>query len=172
MQEVNFMNCKKSTASRGYTVVKRQNETVSESCESRASYTTDVASQEGGLARKFESIAHTNYKIPAGGTYQDNMSKSEIKKKLIGYKSLKTDESKRYLLTLTPFKVWIKYYNPTTKQFRTGGLMMKVDPQLRYMMLVNTSSNITWSVQLKDNIIFVPDPSKKEQEATRNREVK
>jgi hypothetical protein len=26
-----------------------------------------------------------------------------------------------------------------------------------YIMLVNTAQNITWSVQLKDNIIYIPD---------------
>jgi hypothetical protein len=29
-----------------------------------------------------------------------------------------------------------------------------------YIMLVNTSNNLSWSVQLKDNIIYIPDQRK------------
>lgn len=140
--------------SKGYTIFKKETDTDFD--------TTSSSSQEGG-GDKFESLVNTTYKKPKGGTVQDNMTKSEIKKKLVGYKSLKTKESKKYLLTLTPFKTWIKYYNQTTKQFRTGGLLSKVDPELRYIMLVNTNNRLTWSVQLDSNIIFVPDPRKKEE---------
>jgi hypothetical protein len=139
----------------GYVVTKKGTETYTEDSSS---------SQEGGAPFKFESIVNTNYRKPRGGTVQDNLTKSEIKKKLVGYKSLKTQEAKKYLLTLTPFKTWIKYYNQVTKQFRTGGLLMKVDPELKYIMLVNTNKSLTWSVQLNENIIFVPDPTIKEQE--------
>ena len=143
----------KRSVSVGYSVVKRESE------DSTTEHSTEI--QVGG-ARRFQSIVDTNYRKPKNGTLQDNMTKSEIKKRLVGYKSLKTPEAKRYLLTLTPFKTWIKYYNIKTKQFRTGGLLMKVDSELRYVMLVNTSNNITWSVQLNDNIIFVPDPEQHE----------
>ncbi len=63
------------------------------------------------------------------------------------------------MLTLPVFKTWIKYYNQVTKQFRVGGLLMKVDPELRFITLVNTGIKQTWSVQLKtnENIIFVPE---------------
>ena len=30
-------------------------------------------------------------------------------------------------------------------------------------MLVNTAKGITWSVQLDDNIIFIPDPEKQKE---------
>ena len=66
-------------------------------------------------------------------------------------------KEKQLLTQLPNFKTWIRYYNTDTKQFRTGGLLMKVSfPD--YIMLVNTAKNITWSVQLKNNIIYVPDP--------------
>jgi hypothetical protein len=155
----------KGKASRGYTIIKKESETGSN--YDTETYTSDDDDETS--TPRFNSIVNSNYKKPRGGTVQDNMSKSEIKKKLIGYKSLKTQESKKYLLTLNPFKTWIKYYNPSTKQFRTGGLLMKVDPELRFIMLVNTNSNLTWSVQLADNIIFVPDPKKKEEEDEQKR---
>jgi hypothetical protein len=158
--------------SNGYNIIKKDHTTYdsqshvnSDSDSDSDSYdSNDSTNQLGGEKNLFKSISDSNYKKPKGGTYQDNLSKSEIKKKLIGFKSLKTKEAKKYLLTLTPFKTWIKHYNPTTRQFRTGGLLLKVDPKLRFIMLVNTANKISWSVQLDDNIIFVPDPLKKEQE--------
>jgi hypothetical protein len=111
----------------------------------------------------FIPIADSNYKKPKKGSFQDNLTKDEIKEKLIGYRSLKTADDKRYLLKLQPFKEWIKYYNTITKQFRIGGLLIKVDPELKYITLANTNKNLTWSVQLKDNIIFVKDPELKKE---------
>lgn len=110
-------------------------------------------------ANKYDSIINSDYKNPKGGSKQSLLSKTEIKEKLAGYKTLHKDDY-RYLLTLPPFKTWIKYYNPTTKQFRVGGLLMKVDPELRFLTLANTGLKKSWSVQLKnhENIIFVPDP--------------
>lgn len=113
----------------------------------------------------FIPIANSDYIKPKKGSFQDNLTKDEIKEKLIGYRSLRTMSDKRYLLKLEPFKEWIKYYNTVTKQFRIGGLLIKIDPELKYITLANTNKNITWSVQLKDNIIFVKDPEIKKQEA-------
>ena len=152
----------KGKGSKRYIIYKKGTDTQTET-------ETETSSQDTQKYR-FESIVNTNYKKPKGGTVQDNLSTPEIKAKLVGYKSLKTKESKKYLLTLTPFKVWLKYYNPKTKQFRTGGLLFKVDPELKYIMLVNTSSNLTWSVQLDDHIIFVPDPNKTEKKEQETKE--
>lgn len=105
----------------------------------------------------YESIVNSNYINPKDGTKQQNMSKEDIKEKLSGFRTL-NEKNYKYLLTLPIFKTWIRYYNPKTKQFRIGGLLMKVDPELRFIMLVNTGLKKSWSVQLKDNIIFVPDP--------------
>jgi hypothetical protein len=151
----------------GYRIIKKQQYTSDNDTDTDSTtenYYTETT-QEGG-AVKYNSIVNTGYKKPREGTFQDNLTKEEIKKKLVGYKSLKTMQQKKYLETLTLFKTWIKYYNPTTKQFRTGGLLMKVDPDMRYIMLVNTAKNLTWSVQLKDNIIFVPDPKIQEEKDT------
>lgn len=111
---------------------------------------------------KYESIVNSKYKNPKEGSKQSKLTKSEIKEKLIGYKTLyKKDYA--YLHTLPVFKTWIKYYNHVTKQFRVGGLLMKVDPELRFITLVNTGIKKSWSVQLQtnENIIFVPDPSQR-----------
>ena len=109
---------------------------------------------------KYTSLTNTDYK---GKSKQANFTKEEIKEKLKGYKALKTSQDKKVLLELQPFKVWIRYFNTETKEFRIGGLLKLVDQELRYIMLVNTNKNITWSVQLKDNIIFIPDPEKQKE---------
>ena len=114
------------------------------------------SSGSGSDKYNFDSLANSTYIKPISGSLQDNMLKEDMKKKLIGYKTLK-EHNHSVLLTLPLFKTWIRYYNPTTKQFRMGGLLMKVDSELRFIMLVNTGIKKSWSVQLKDNIIFIPD---------------
>jgi hypothetical protein len=107
---------------------------------------------------KYDSMVNSKYKNPKEGSKQSKLTKAEIKEKLIGYKTLH-EKDYNYLLTLPVFKTWIKYYNRVTKQFRVGGLLMKVDPELRFITLVNTGIKKSWSVQLKtnENIIFVPE---------------
>lgn len=136
------------TTSIGYKIIKKGSNSNSDS--SSDSISSDYSSNS------IVSVPQSTYKIPKGGTKQDNMTKEEILEKLKGYKPLKNMQDKQYLLTLTPFKVWIRYFNTDTKEFRLGGLLKLVDPELRYIMLVNTTKNLTWSVQLKNNIIFVP----------------
>ena len=76
--------------------------------------------------------------------------------KLDNYVALKTLKEKKILRYMTPFKTWIRYLNIHNKKFRTGGLLLKVEyPD--YIMLVNPKLNLTWSVQLNDHIIYVPD---------------
>lgn len=106
----------------------------------------------------YQSIVDANYKKSRYGSKQDNLTLDEIKEKLKGYVSLKSMQDKKVLTVLPMFKTWVRYYNTVTNQFRTGGLLMKVEyPD--YIMLVNTANNITWSVQLKDNIIYIPHPN-------------
>lgn len=111
----------------------------------------------------FNSITRTNYKKSSQGSRQDNLTKDEIKDKLKGYIPLRTMQEKKILTKLPYFKTWIKYINENTKQFRTGGLLMKV-VYPDYIMLANTNQNLTWSVQLKDNIIFIKDPKEQQKE--------
>ena len=117
---------------------------------------TSKSSSKGSV--KYNSMVNSKYTNPKEGSKQSKLTKVEIKEKLIGYKTLHEKDYK-YLLTLPVFKTWIKYYNHVTKQFRVGGLLMKVDPELRFITLVNTGIKKSWSVQLKtnENIIFVPE---------------
>ena len=132
---------------------------------------SDTYSSEGGDKYKYTSIVESIYKKPKNGSKQDNMTREEIMEKLKGYRALRTMQDKKYLLKLKPFKVWIRYFNTQTKEFRIGGLLKLVDPDLKYIMLVNTSKNLTWSVQLKNNIIFVPkNIEQKEREKEQERE--
>lgn len=122
--------------------------------------TTQTETQSGGGAA-FTSIVNTDYRKPREGTKQDNMSSEDIKRKLEGFVPLRTMQEKRVITTLPLFKTWVRYINKDTKQFRTGGLLMKVSyPD--YIMLVNTNKTLTWSVQIRDNILFVRDPKEVE----------
>ena len=119
---------------------------------------TDDTDQAGGSNKKivFKSIVDAKYKKPVSGSRQDNLSRDDIVKKLENYIPLKTMREKEILTKLPYFKTWIRYYNTDTKQFRTGGLLMKV-VYPEYIMLVNTAKNLSWSVQLKNNVIYIPD---------------
>lgn len=113
--------------------------------------------RSGNKEIAFQSIVDAEYKKPKSGSKQDNMTTDEIKQKLNGFIPLKTLAEKKLLTALPLFKTWVRYINKDTRQFRTGGLLMKVEyPD--YIMLINTNKNLTWSVQLKDNVIFVRNP--------------
>lgn len=163
----------KKNVSSGYRIVKKE-ESDSESSrpeykgnkyqgkgqnhtENTETTQSNYTSEETGTDKKhkYTSLIDTNYK---GESKQLGFTKEQIKEKLKGYKALKNKKDKEILLELQPFKVWIRYFNTDTKKFRVGGLLKLVDENLRYIMLVNTTKGITWSVQLDDNIIFIPDP--------------
>jgi hypothetical protein len=118
--------------------------------------TTITTVQKVAQKVAYKSLIESNYKKPINGSRQDNFTRDDILKRLENCVPLKSIQDKQMLEELPIFKTWIKYYNTTTRQFRTGGLLMKVMfPD--YIMLINTAQNITWSVQLKDNIIYIPD---------------
>jgi hypothetical protein len=135
---------------------KLSNKNVSDKNASNKNVSKKNVSKPPTSRNNYISIANSEYKKPKSGTKQDFLTKDEIRQKLKGYKALRTMEDKTHLFKLRPFNVWIRYFNTVTNEFRLGGLLQKVDPQLRYITLVNTSQHISWSVQLKDNIIFVP----------------
>lgn len=109
--------------------------------------------------KEYNSIVNSRYKL---NSKQDKMSEDVVKQKLQGFIPLTTIRDKKILTTLPLFKTWIRYINIKTGQFRIGGLLMKVEyPD--YIMLVNNDKNLTWSVQLKDNMIFIRDPSRREE---------
>lgn len=157
----------------GYRIIKHDSDSESsEQSTSSETYTSDSTNKH---QYQFTSIVNSTYKKPRGGTQQENMTKEQVKEKLNGYKVLKTMKEKRELLTLQPFKVWVRYFNIVTKEFRVGGLLKLVDPDLKYIMLVNTRNRLTWSVQLKDTYIFIPKDIKaknreKELEKARKKE--
>ena len=137
--------------------------------------TTTTVQQGGKVA--YKRLIESNYKKPINGSRQDNFTRDDILKRLENCVPLKSIQDKQILEQLPIFKTWIKYYNTTTRQFRTGGLLMKVMfPD--YIMLINTAQNITWSVQLKDNIIYIPDQTivkqtqKQKQQADRKEAMK
>jgi len=132
---------------------------------------TDYMTTEQDSEYRFMSIVNSNYQKPKGGTYQDKMSTEAIHKRIEGCHVLKTMQEKRVLESLPVFKTWIRYINRDTRQFRTGGLLMKVSyPD--YIMLVNPSKNLTWSVQLKDNILFYREPEVVDEEIEREQAIK
>jgi hypothetical protein len=105
---------------------------------------------------RFVSIVDSGYKKSKYGSKQDHMTGYDMVHQLDNYVALKTLKEKRILERVIPFKTWIRYLNINNKKFRVGGLLMKVEyPD--YIMLVNPKLNLTWSVQLKDHIIYVPD---------------
>jgi hypothetical protein len=157
-----------------YKIVKQHSDASTSTSESDTSEYKSTSTIKEPSRKVFIPIdaaaEEDDYVKPKKGTVQDNYTKEEINNLLKGYVSLKNSSQKKYLLTLQPFKVWVKYYNPTTKKFRTGGLLMKVDPDLRFITLGNPSQKINWSVQLKDHVIFVPNPQKKEEEIKEQKE--
>jgi len=156
----------KRLTSAGYRVIKKEetdetDETDEKETETNISEdnTSDYES-EGGGKYKYKSISQTNYK---GKSKQAQFTKEQIKQKLVGYKPLKNSKERKELLELPLYKVWVRYINIETKEFRVGGLLKVVDPDLKYIMLVNTTKNITWSVQLNSNLIFIPDKQQKKE---------
>jgi hypothetical protein len=85
---------------------------------------------------------------------QINFTNEEIRKKLENYHRLRSKD-KATLLALPPFKIWVRYFNKTDNKFRVGGLLMKVDPDLKFITLTIPAKKLSWSVQLNDNIIYL-----------------
>lgn len=149
---------KKTTKSYRIIKVESSDESSSSSESSNNSSNESNSKSVEKKCYKYKSIVDSDYIKPKNGTRQEKFTNNDIRDKLNGYISLKSMKEKKYLLQLTPFKTWIRYFNIKSDKFRNGGLLKYVDPELRYIMLVNTLKNLTWSVQLNDNIIFIPDP--------------
>lgn len=131
-------------------------------------YTSDYTEDtEGESSEQSPYIFPTLSNNPSKTNRKSNLTKEDIAKKLEGYRVV---DNKRQLLKLKPYKVSVRYYNKTTKEFKAGGLLMKVDPELRYIMLVNLAAKLSWSVQLDNSIIFIPDTT--EQDLLKKKEEK
>ena len=88
-----------------------------------------------------------NYKRPKV-TYQEKLSKNEIKEKLEGY--IKVDD-----LSEVPIDTHIRYFvteDDGTKVFRMGGFLLSKNDPDKYIVLTNRKSK--WSVQTKNTIFY------------------
>jgi len=96
------------------------------------------------------------YQKPQEGSKQDNFTKKEINSKLKGYIQIKNRD-----IIHVKESTWIKYIDKKTGLFRVGGILSRVSyPD--YIVLKNPYNKLSWSVQLKTNDIYVPDPRVKE----------
>jgi hypothetical protein len=115
----------------------------------------------------YRTLAEAAYSNP-NPSIQDGYTKEDIIKKIQGRRALGPDELHE-LLEYKSGKIWIKYFNRKLKKFRNGGLLVKVDPELQYVVVIHPSMKLTWTVNLQDNILFVPNKEqiiKKEEEKT------
>jgi hypothetical protein len=89
-----------------------------------------------------KKIARTNYQRPVQ-TYQDNLTKLQIKEQLKDYKEIND-------ITMLSIGCHVRYFStdPKTKKklFRLGGSINKIDPEYRFIILTN--GTISWSVQI------------------------
>jgi hypothetical protein len=92
-------------------------------------------------------LSRNDYNRPAK-TYQDTLSNTDIKDKLKDYKKV-NDMSK--ISISTHLRYFTKDKNGN-QLFRLGGVLTKIDPELRYVILSNGS--LSWSVQIKNSTFF------------------
>ena len=85
-------------------------------------------------------------------TNQDLISEDieEIKARLQGYIQIHEDNYKDI-----DVGIWIRYISDKGK-YRTGGILVH-NKSPKYFVLKNPNNEITWSVNLKKNIIFMKD---------------
>lgn len=95
-----------------------------------------------------KKITRTTYQRPAQ-TYQDNLTKQQIKEQLKDYKEC-TD------ITGLSVGCHVRYFSldPKTKKklFRLGGSVNKIDPEYRFIILSN--GTVSWSVQIANTTFW------------------
>ena len=89
-----------------------------------------------------------NYTRP-NQTHQELLSNQDIKNKLKDYK--KVDDINKIQLG-THIRYFVVDQKTKTNLFRLGGILNKIDPNLRYITLTN--GNLSWSVQLSNSILY------------------
>ena len=91
----------------------------------------------------------TRDKTKSTNSYQNKLTPDEIKSKLEEYK--KVDD-----ITKVALNAHLRYFiideKTGDKQFRLGGFLTKIDMEKGYIVLSN--GNLSWSVQLKNTILF------------------
>jgi hypothetical protein len=90
---------------------------------------------------------------------QDLLTEEDIKSKLKNYKRIRNIPELKDVKPST----WVKYFNTDKKLFRVGGVLTN-NGYPDFFILKNPYNKKSWSVQLKDNVFFVPDNSKIEKE--------
>lgn len=118
--------------------------------ESATEYTYDTQSTIKPKRNTIRLTA-TRYKNPEGGSFQENMNTGDMREKLKGFVQIKNHSE---FDKLPIRKTWIRYINKKTGLFRIGGLLIKNSDD--YIILLNTVSKITWSVQKIDNYFWKP----------------
>jgi hypothetical protein len=93
-------------------------------------------------------LTRTNYNRPTK-TYQDTLSNNEIKDKLKDYKKV-NDISK--VPISTHLRYFVKDKKTGNQLFRLGGVLTKIDPEMRYVILSN--GDLSWSVQINNSTFF------------------
>ena len=81
-------------------------------------------------------------------TYQETLSKEEIKEKLKGYVQVSD-------ISTVPIGTHLRYFmidKDNEKHFRTGGILQAIDPKQRYVKLSN--GTVTWSAQIPNAIFY------------------
>jgi hypothetical protein len=108
-----------------------------------------------------DPVSNTN--TPRGSvsvqSSQANLTEDEIKNKLKNYKRIRNIPELKDVKAST----WVKYFNINLNQFRVGGVLTN-NGYPDFFILKNPYNKKSWSVQLKDNVFFVPDTSKIEKE--------
>jgi hypothetical protein len=97
---------------------------------------------------------------------QANLTEDEIKNKLKNYKRIRNIPELKDVKAST----WVKYFNINLKQFRVGGVLTN-NGYPDFFILKNPYNKKSWSVQLKDNVFFVPDTSKIDKEKAEKEEL-
>jgi hypothetical protein len=93
-------------------------------------------------------ITRSHYNRPTK-TFQDTLSNADIKDKLKDYKKV-NDISK--VMMNTHLRYFTKDKKTGNQLFRLGGVLTKVDPELRYVILSN--GDLSWSVQVGTSTFF------------------
>jgi hypothetical protein len=95
-----------------------------------------------------KKIARTTFDRPAK-TYQENLTKQQIKEQLKDYKEVND-------ITMLSIGCHTRYFttDPKTKVklFRLGGIINKIDPEYRFIILTN--GTVSWSVQIANTTFW------------------
>jgi len=95
-----------------------------------------------------KKIARTNYQRPVQ-TYQENLTKQQIKEQLKDYKEVID-------ITMLSIGCHVRYFSTDLKTkkklFRLGGVINKIDPEYRFIILTN--GTVSWSVQIANTTFW------------------